>query len=106
MSRFSGYEGAPNAATAHQGPLTVSSTATTLATLGVTLHAQTQFVVIAVEDYSIRYTVNGTTPTSTLGFRHYPSDGALLISREQAANIKLIRAESTDAKIQVAQMTR
>jgi hypothetical protein len=104
--RFAEFSGnpIPTAAAAHQGPLTVGAAAVTLLSLlsGAALHADTQFVLVTVETDELRLTVNGTTPTATLGFK-CPVDTERLLSRAEADNCKLIRSGSADAKIQVAQ---
>lgn len=101
--KFTDFRAMPNEAAAHQGPLTVSSTAVTLLSLlsGGALHADTRFVEIAVETDDIRLTVNGTTPTTTLG-RQVLADSTRLLSRYEADKAQLIRV-TTDAVIQVAQ---
>jgi hypothetical protein len=95
--------GIPNAAAAHAGPLTVSSTAAALTSL-VTLHAATTFVLIKIEDAAVRLTLNGTTPTTTLGL-NYVADVQLVLTRAEADVAQFIRATGTDAKLQVAQYT-
>jgi hypothetical protein len=91
----------PNLAAAHAGPLTVGSTAATLISL-ITLHADTRSVFITIEDAALRLTVNGTTPTATLGFS-YVAGTAVRLSRAEVEQAQMIRATGTDAKIQVAQ---
>jgi hypothetical protein len=91
----------PNLAAAHEGPLTVGSTAADLTAL-MTLHDDTRSVFITVEDAALRLTVNGTTPTATLGFNFVAGVG-IRLSRNEVATGKVIRAGGTDAKIQVAQ---
>lgn len=102
---FTQFEATPNGAAAHQGPLTVGNTAVTLLSLlsGGALHAETRFVEIAVETDDIRLTVNGTTPTTTLG-RAVLADSSRLLSRAEADAAKLIRMNA-DATIQVTQYT-
>lgn len=102
--KFSSFEGLPNPDAAHQGPLTVAGTAVSLADLGVTIHKNTKFVLVTVETASLRLTVNGTTPTSTLGFLKDTSC-EILLSEEEAVNAKLIRSTATSATIQVAQFS-
>ena len=101
--KFTEFRGIPNEAVAHEGPLTVSSTAITLLSLlsGGALHAETRFVEITVETDDIRLTVNGTTPTSTLG-RAVLADSSRLLSRAEADKAKLIRM-TADATLQVTQ---
>lgn len=102
---FVEFLGQPNHAAAHQGPLTVGAAAVTLLSLlaGGALHADTRFVEISVEDDDLRLTVQGTTPTATLG-RKVTEDSSRLMSRAEADACKLIRI-TTDAKIQVIQYT-
>lgn len=101
--KFIDFQGIPNPGAAHNGPLTVSSTAVTLLSLlsGGALHASTAFVEIAVETDDVRFTVQGTTPTSTLGTQLL-ADSGRVFSRAEADNLRLIRV-STDAAIQVIQ---
>lgn len=101
MMRFSDFHGIPNPAAAHAGPLAVGVAAATLASL-VTLDAATEFVLIRVETQALRLTVNGTTPTATLGF-NYAVDSEILLSRAEADVAKLIRSGGADSAIQVAQ---
>jgi len=93
------FQGIPNLAATDQSA-TVSSTATLLSAL-VTLHAQTRFVRVSVDTDDVRFTVSGTTPTSTLG-RSIPVDGDILLTEAEAATAKFIRI-TTDARIQVSQ---
>lgn len=101
--KFIDFQAIPNSAAAHNGPLTVSSTAVTLLSLlsGGALHAATQFVEIAVETDDVRFTVQGTTPTATLGTQLL-ADCSRIFSRHEADKLQLIRV-STDAVIQVIQ---
>jgi hypothetical protein len=99
--RIIDFEGRPNSAAPHAGPLTVDGTARTLLSL-VTLHTDTRFVIISIEDADARTTENGTAPSSTLG-KLLLQDSDRLLSRAQADALRLIRAAGTDAKIQVVQ---
>lgn len=101
--KFTEFRAVPNGAAAHQGPLTVSSSAVTLLSLlsGGALHAETRFVEITVETDDIRLTVQGTAPTSVLG-RPVLADSSRLLSRAEADLAKLIRI-TADATIQVTQ---
>ena len=101
--KFTEFRAVPNAAAAHQGPLTVSSSAVTLLSLlsGGALHAETRFVEITVETDDVRLTVQGTTPTSALG-RAVLADSSRLLTRAEADLAKLIRV-TADATIQVTQ---
>jgi hypothetical protein len=102
--RLIDFHANPNPAAAHEGPLTVSTTAVTLLSLltGSALAANTVYVRVSVEAADVRYTVQGTTPTSTLG-RRLTADSSVLLSRHEADLCKLIRAAGTDATIQVQQ---
>lgn len=95
------FKAVPNTAAAHAGPLTVSSTAVNLRDL-VTLHADTQVVLVSVETASVRFTVNGTAPTSTLGFATL-AGAYIRMSRNEADLARFIRSTGTDAALQVAQ---
>ena len=101
--KFTEFRAVPNAAAAHQGPLTVSSSAVTLLSLlsGGALHAETRFVEITVETDDVRLTVQGTAPTSLLG-RLMLVDSSRLLSRAEADLAKVIRV-TTDAALQVTQ---
>lgn len=47
--------------------LATTGTASTLATLGFTKHAETNGLLIQVVGGDVRYTLNGTAPSTTLG---------------------------------------
>jgi len=102
--RESDFQGIPNFNAAHEGPLAVSSTAVTLLSLltGSALHADTKAVLLCVEDAAVRYTVNGTTPTATLGFAAIAGQ-FIRLSRQEADVAKFIRSTGTDSALQVAQ---
>ena len=103
--KFTEFRAVPNAAAAHQGPLTVSSSAVTLLSLlsGGALHAETRFVEITVETDDVRLTVQGTAPTSSLG-RLVLVDSSRLLSRAEADLAQVIRV-TTNAALQVTQYT-
>lgn len=102
MTPFIHFVGLPNAAAAHEGPLTVDGTVRTLASL-ITggLHADTRFVRVSVEDDDVRLTVDGTAPNATKG-RKLLADADVLLSRGEADGAKLVRV-TNNAKIQVTQ---
>ena len=58
-------------------------------------------VFISVEDAQIRYTFDGTTPTSSIGHIANPAEVIILIGTQNIENFKAIRKGSTDAKISV-----
>jgi hypothetical protein len=87
----------------HAGPIAIGAAAQSLKD-AVTLHADTRFVQVRVENEDIRLTINGTTPTASLGSK-YIADMSVTLSRAAADSCKLIRAGSADAVIQVIQFT-
>lgn len=99
--RLTDFQGIPNSNAAHQGPLTVGNAAAALTSL-LTLHAQTQYVLLNVETAAIRLTLNGTAPTSTLGF-NYATATEILLSRAEALTCQVIRATAADGALQAAQ---
>lgn len=99
--RETDFEGIPNTAAPHEGPLTVSNTAVSLASLA-TLHADTRVVEVGIEDAAVRLTINGTTPTATLGST-YPAGTVIRLSRQEADLAQFIRNTGTDAALQVRQ---
>ena len=99
--RFSEFQGLPNKAAPHDGPIAVTASATALGSL-ITLHTATRFVIVRVETAPLRITFDGTAPSSTKGFS-YDAGYSLLISKAQAEQAKLIRADTTNAAIQVQQ---
>jgi hypothetical protein len=56
---------------------------------------------ITCEDAQIRYTYDGTTPTSTVGHILNPMDTLVLTGSDNISNFKAIRKGSTDGKISV-----
>jgi hypothetical protein len=102
MQAFAQFCGVPNGAVAHQNG-TVSSAVVTLPSLlaGGTLHPDTRFVEISVENDDIRLTTNGTNPTSTLG-RKVTADSSRVLSAAEAGQAKMIRV-TTDAVVQINQ---
>jgi hypothetical protein len=102
--KFSDFSGLPNMGAAHQGPLTVGAAAGLLTALlaGAALHKDTRFVLVTVEAQPIRMTVNGTVPTSTLGFG-YAAGAEILLSRAEAESARLIRSGGSDSAVQVSQ---
>jgi len=97
----SDFQGIPNINAAHQGPLAATNTATALRTLA-TIHAETRVVKIQIDAEPMRYTVNGTTPNATLGFRAVAGE-RIRLSREEADNCLMIREGATNSTFQVAQ---
>lgn len=92
----------PNS-TAHQA-LTVTTTAQTLAQLGVTLDSGTDGIVLQAESGDVRFTTNGTTtPTTTVGFICREFDQPLPLTRAEAENLKLISNTGSDVTVQFAE---
>jgi hypothetical protein len=106
--KFSSFEGQPNGAAtaAHVGPIAITGTAQLLRNL-ITIHADTQYVMLTVETAAIRLTVDGiTAPTSALGFNFGVVDTDILLSRSEAENCRLIRSTGSDGAIQASQYLR
>lgn len=99
--RFSEFQGLPNKSAPHEGPVTVGSTAQALTSL-ITLHAGTRCVILRIETAPIRITFDQTSPTATKGFS-YDAGYSLLLSKAQAENARIIRADTADAALQVSQ---
>lgn len=101
---FSQFSGLPTPGSAHVGPVAVPSTSGgVLLTTLFTLSAQTQFVKIQVETADIRMTINGTAPTSTLGFLlPFTGTAIILLSREEALAAKVIQM-AANATVQIGQ---
>ena len=95
----------PNTKAAHQA-VTVTTAAKTLAQLSVTLDSATEGIVIQAENGDARFTVNGTTPTTSLGFLCREYDQPLPLTRAEAENLRLISASaSASMTLQIAQYT-
>lgn len=86
-------------ATNHE-TVTVAGTA-----IGVTATASDGYLpscaVITVEDAQISFTVDGTTPTATVGHLANPGDVITLIERSEITNFLAIRTGGVSAKIKV-----
>lgn len=81
--------------------LTISSTPVAL-TSGIWDDGLINKATITIETASIRYTLDGSPPSSTYG--HLVSAGSVitLTDRNQLRSFKAVRATSTDATIQVS----
>lgn len=77
---------------------TVSSTATTLASLGVVFPAGLQHLRLQVQTQPVRVTYDMTTPSATVG-ESLPALTTLTISSDVAGAIQLIREGASDATI-------
>lgn len=71
----------------------------------VALNAATGYVHVQVETAAVRLTLNGTTPSATVGFR-YDAGVELLLSIAEWSASKWIREGSTSAKLQVGQYSK
>lgn len=76
--------GGPNPAQAHS-QIAVTSTASTLATLGYVLNSATKTLIIQVNGGMVRMTLNGTTPTASLGLQVVSGGLVELIGTEISA---------------------
>jgi len=101
--RESDFQGIPNFNAPHEGPLTVSTAVTLLSLLtGGVLHADTKAVLICVENAAVRYTINGTPPTATLGFAAIAGQ-MIRLSRQEADVAQFIQSTGSESALQVAQ---
>jgi len=93
----------PNPSQAH-AVVTVGATAQTLSELGYTLHPNTDVLQIFVEGADMRVTVNGTTPTGSVGV---PWGAGTLweLGAVEAGVAKFIRAAGINATLQIAAFT-
>jgi len=56
---------------------------------------------ITIESAQVRWTIDGTTPTSSIGHLNNPFDSITLIGTANIKGFKIIRAGATNAKISV-----
>jgi len=90
---------APNPDQAHAS-LSTTGTASTLATLGFTAHADTDSILVQAVGGDVRMTLNGTNPTASLGLRI--ADGMILtLGINEATVAKFITASGTP-KLEIA----
>lgn len=85
-------------------PITVSTTAVGLTTTpadGVLPEA----AVITVEGAAIRFCVDGTTATATVGHAREPGEGIELAGRGELAQFSAIRRDGVDATLRVTMGT-
>lgn len=57
--------------------------------------------IVTVEDAQIRYTYDGTTPTSSIGHLLNPMDVLVLIGSDNITNFKAIRVSSTSGTLKI-----
>lgn len=91
----------PQAGT-HQA-ITVTTSAQTLAGLGVTLASYADGVVLQTEGGDVRFTTDGTTPTTTVGFICREFDQPLPLTKAEAENLQLISNTGGDVTVQLCQ---
>jgi len=77
------------------------STLTTALAAARALHVATNRAVVYVHDQPIRYTLEGTAPTATLGLTLQAHESAELYGKQMDA-FKAIREGGTDAEVEVA----
>ena|SRR3990167_9045294 len=86
---------------AHES-ITVTDTAQTFtAATYLTGSEKAKRAIITIESAQIRYTYDGTTPTSSVGHLCNPFDVISLIGSDNITNFRAIRAGSTNAAIKV-----
>lgn len=89
----------PNSGQAHAS-LSTTGTASTLETLGYEFDDETDSIIIQAIGGDVRFTVNGTNPTTSLGLKL--SDGDMIeLGRAEALAAKFITASSTP-KLEIA----
>ena len=62
--------------------------------------------IIVVEDATIRWRIDGTNPTNTVGTKSFINSTIILESRTQITNFKAIRTGSTSSKLSVMYFER
>jgi hypothetical protein len=93
----------PTAGAPHSA-LSISTTAQSLGQLGLTLNASTTHVLLMADTTNVRFTLNGTTPTATIGLTlSTTAPEPLELTRAQAEAARFIVAAGT-ATLQVAEL--
>ena len=82
--------------------ITVANTAIGLTASKLTTARKPISVFITIEDAEIRYRMDGTTPTSTVGHILQPGDSLLVEGWHNMNNIKFIRTTATSGILQVS----
>jgi len=89
----------PNPNQAHAS-ISTTGTASTLATLGYTFHAATASILVQAIGGDVRMTLNGTTPTASLGLKI--ADGTTIeLDLEEALVAKFITGAAAP-KLEIA----
>lgn len=86
----------PVTAKGRQAPTTIDSTA---GGIGVTAPAGSLYAEFLVETAQVRFTVNGTAPTTTVGRIANPGD-TIRIATDDFTKFKAIRTGATSASLQ------
>jgi|GEM_PF-5551033 len=86
--------------------LSVGVTAQTLAQLGAALDVGTEGIVIQTESGDVRYSVNTTTPTASIGLLCREFDQPLPLTRQEADSLKLISSSDSTITVQLAQYSQ
>ena len=87
------------------GPLNHESVTVAGTAIGITTTAADGILptaaYITVEDAAIRFTLDGTTPTATVGHLAQPGDSIELVDRTELAGFSAIRQGGTSGTIKV-----
>lgn len=83
----------PNPAQAHAS-IATTTTASTLATLGYSAHNSSEEFLLQAVGGDVRYTINGTDPTTTLGFKLEDGD-YLGLGDVEIGTLKVITGSGT-----------
>lgn len=89
----------PNPEQAHAS-LVITSTASTLATLGFTFDPETHSMIVQAVGGDVRMTLNGTAPTSSLGLKI--ADGDMIELGINEANVAKFITASGTPKLEIA----
>ena len=92
-------EATPNPAQAHAS-LSTTGTASTLATLGYVFHAATAAVIMQAIGGGVRFTLNGTAPTTSFGL--LLTDGDMVELGINEANVARFITASGTPKLELA----
>jgi len=81
--------------------VTVADTALGVGTFG----ANTRYVLLQVQGYPVRYRLDGTAPTSSVGFTA-AADDQLLLDVRAAGQLRLIRSTGDSATVYLQELTQ
>ena len=91
-----------NNGTVSDRAVTVSSTAANLIT-GTALNATTTHILWTCTDANVRFTIDGSTPTATVGHQVAAGQSGIWCAK-MATQAKVIREGSTDASIFISEV--